>query len=83
MQPIVIDPDSAALKERFALIKTPRRNRKRFPEGCVTVMASLDAALAAADAGRNLFPAVVYGPSASSEGQKIYYLVHWLDGADT
>jgi len=82
MQHIVIDPDSVALEERFALIKTPRRNRKRFPEGCVTVMETADAALAAADDERNLFPAVVYGPSASSEGQKIYYLVHWLDGTD-
>jgi hypothetical protein len=78
MPNVIIDPESKSLQERFALIKTPRRARKRFPEGCVEIVASQEAAQAAADADRNLHPAVVYGPSVSSESQRIYYLVRWL-----
>lgn len=78
-QLILVDPDSQALRERPALIHTKRRNRKRFPEGCVTLMDSEAAALAQADNTRDLLAAVVYGPSVSSESQRIYYLVTWLD----
>lgn len=78
-QHIIVDPESSSLQERHAVIKTPRRGRKRFPEGCVEVVDSAEAALAAADARRNLHPALVYGPSVSSESQRIYYLVRWLD----
>jgi hypothetical protein len=35
-------------------------------------------ALAGADAVRNIVPAVVFGPSRSSEGFKLFYLVRWL-----
>jgi len=75
---ITVDPESAALQERFALIKTPKLNRKRFPEGCVTLVDSAQTALRDAAPERNLHPAVVYGPSVSSESQRIYYLVQWL-----
>jgi hypothetical protein len=78
-QHIVVDPESSSLQERHAVIQTPRRARKRFPEGCVSVVDSAEQALAAADPDRNLHPAVVYGPSVSSESQRIYYLVRWLD----
>jgi hypothetical protein len=78
MPHVIVDPESTSLQERWALIKTPRLSRKRYPEACVTVVASEEDARAAADAGRNLHPAVVYGPSVSSESQRIYYLVRWL-----
>lgn len=78
MPHIIVDPESTSLQERFALIKTPRKSRKRYPEGCVEIVESADAARAAADSTRNLHPAVVYGPSVSSESQRIYYLVCWL-----
>lgn len=78
MAHIVIDPESRSLEERCALIKTPRKNRKRFPEGCVQVMDDVSQALDAADPAHNLYPAIVYGPSVSSESQRIYYLVRWL-----
>jgi hypothetical protein len=78
MPNVIVDPESRSLQERFALIKTPRRSRKRYPEGCVEIVASQDAAQQAADAGRNLHAAIVYGPSVSSESQRIYYLVRWL-----
>ena len=78
MPHVIVDPDSTSLQERCALIQTPRKSRKRFPEGCVSVVASAEAAREAADPARNLHPAVVYGPSVSSESQRIYYLVRWL-----
>jgi len=77
-QRIIVDPESTSLQERFALVKTPRKNRKRYPEACVTPMKSEAAARQALDEQRNLYPAVVYGPSVSSESQRIYYLVRWL-----
>jgi len=78
MPHVIIDPESRSLQERFAVIKTPRKSRKRYPEASVQVFDSNEAALAAADARRNLHAAVVYGPSVSSESQRIYYLVKWL-----
>jgi len=78
MQPIVIDPASTSLNQCFALILSKRRSRKRFPEGCVTLMESAADAIAAADANKDLYAAVVYGPSPSSEGLRVYYLLRWL-----
>ena len=62
----------------FAVIFTPRQDRKRFPAGCVEIFASGEAALAAADPGKKRHAARVVGPSKSSEGQYIYYLMEWL-----
>ncbi|MGD2119422.1 MAG: hypothetical protein PVG66_13755 [Chromatiales bacterium] len=76
---IILDPDSAALQNHFAVVHAPRRSRKRFAESCVTLVADADAALAHADTAANRHAAVVYGPSVSSESQRIYYLVKWLD----
>lgn len=70
------DPETRVSEECFALVRTPRRNRKRFPAGCVTVVDSREAALAGADTG--VHAARVLGPSRSSEGQYIYYLLEWL-----
>ena len=78
MPHVIVDTESTSLQERFALIKTPRQSRKRFPEACVSVVESESAAREAADPSKNLHPAVVYGPSVSSENQRIYYLVRWL-----
>ena len=78
MAHIIVDPESTSLQQRFALIKTPRTTRKRYPEGCVEIMASEDAARAGADPVRNLHAAIVYGPSVSSESQRIYDLVRWI-----
>ncbi len=79
MPQILIDPESKSLAERFALVKTPRKNRSRYPEACVTPVADEQEAQAGAGSAPDLHPALVYGPSKSSEGQRIYYLVHWLD----
>jgi hypothetical protein len=73
-----MDPASTSLDQRYALILSKRRSRNRFPEGCVTIMESGADAISAADNDNNLYAAVVYGPSPSSEGLRIYYLVRWL-----
>ncbi len=78
MQHVIVDPDSKSLDQHFALIRAPRRTRARYPEGCVTLMADERSALAGADPAHNLHPAEVYGPSSSSEGQRIFFLVRWL-----
>jgi hypothetical protein len=78
MPQVIVDPESKSLAERFALIKSPSRRRARFPEGCVTIVDTEQAAMLGRDEGRKLMPAVVYGPSSSSEGQRLYYLVRWL-----
>jgi len=76
---VIVDEASSSLSERFALIKTPKRNRPRYPQGCVTPVDDEAAARAGADPARNLHAALVYGPSHSSEGIKVFYLVRWLD----
>jgi hypothetical protein len=78
MPKILIDPESKSLDQRFALVKSRRTDRARYPEGCVTIVATESEALTGADQTRHLHPAIVYGPSSSSEGQRLYYLIRWL-----
>ncbi len=74
-----IDTESEAARERWAVVHTPRPERKRrFSESCVRLVSSEAEAIAMADAGRNEYPARVYGPSKSSEGLRLYYLIRWL-----
>ena len=73
------DPQTNVSQERFAVIFTPRQNRKRFPAGCVEIFDTLEAVLAAADPDNKRHAARVVGPSKSSEGQFIYYLINWLE----
>lgn len=72
------DPETAVSQERIAVVQTARQSRKRFPAGCVEIVDSVDLAIEKAGAGNNLYAARVLGPSKSSEGQYIYYLVEWL-----
>ena len=78
MQPIVIDPASTSLARHPALVLTRRRSRKRFPEGCVTLMETEADAISGAQPDQDLYAALVYGPSPSSEGLRLFYLVRWL-----
>ena len=73
------DPETGVSQVRFVVIFTPRRNRKRYPAGCVEVFASREAAVEAADPSNRRHAARVLGPSKSSEGQYIYYLLEWLE----
>ena len=72
------DPQTSVSTECFAVIFTPRQDRKRYPAGCVEVFETRQAALDAADPENKRHAANVVGPSKSSEGQLIYYLLGWL-----
>jgi hypothetical protein len=73
------DPQTGVSQVRFAVIFTPRTSRKRYPAGCVEIFESEAAARTSADPDNKRHAARVVGPSKSSEGQFIYYLVEWLD----
>ncbi len=72
------DPQTSVSQVRFAVIFTPRQDRKRYPAGCVEIFESEEAAVMAADPENKHYAARVVGPSKSSEGQFIYYLMEWL-----
>jgi hypothetical protein len=72
------DPETGVSQVRFAVIFTPRQSRKRYPAGCVEIFSTAEAAQAAADPDNKRHAARVVGPSKSSEGQFIYYLLEWL-----
>jgi hypothetical protein len=78
MKSSLIDPDVDLAREYYALVYSPSPNRKRFPENCVTVKATEEEARAGASVAKKLVPAVVFGPSRSSEGFRLFYLVRWL-----
>ncbi len=77
------DPDGGVSELQFAVIYAPKlnksgRNRKRFSANCVEIKATENEAHEDEDHQKNLYAARVLGPSKSSEGQYIFYLVEWL-----
>ncbi|OHC66244.1 MAG: hypothetical protein A3H93_15200 [Rhodocyclales bacterium RIFCSPLOWO2_02_FULL_63_24] len=77
---IYLDAEAPQLvRPHYAVVNVRRSSRKRFPESCVELMADAATALAGADPARDLHAAEVMGPSRSSEGVRLYYLVRWLD----
>jgi hypothetical protein len=74
------DPDNTLIQTCYAVIYTPSRRRKRFPENCVSPTDSAEDAIRLAKTAKDSHPAQVVGPSRSSEGFRLYYLVRWLDG---
>lgn len=77
---VYLDAEAPQLVQaHFAVVNVRRGSRKRFPESCVDLMADAALALAAADPAQNRHAAEVMGPSRSSEGFRLYYLVRWLD----
>ena len=76
---IDIDPDSDVVQEQFAIVYCPRRKRDRFPEGSVEIVTTAAAAREGADPDKHRYAALVVGPSRSSEGARLYYLVEWLE----
>jgi hypothetical protein len=55
------------------------KTRTRFPEGVVEIYPGEAEALAHADPARSRHAALASGPSRSSEGFRMFYLVRWLD----
>jgi len=78
---VPLDPDSRVSQAHWAVIYIPRRSRSRFSANCVQTHDSQEQALQASAPDMNKFAAKVIGPSKSSEGQSIYYLLHWLGQA--
>jgi hypothetical protein len=77
---LISDSESPTVATGHVVIYAPRRgNRKRFPENCVTLYASESEACYAARPEQGYFAAVASGPSRSSEGFRLFYLVRWLD----
>ncbi len=72
------DAETDVSQEHWAVIYMPGRNRQRYPANCVRLMGSEEKARAEGRPAQRLFPARVLGPSKSSEGQEVYYLVEWL-----
>ena len=72
------DPEGGVSKEQFAVVYAPRAKRHRFSANCVEIMPSREQAIDQSEPAVNRYPAKVLGPSKSSEGQYIYYLVEWL-----
>ncbi|MCP3662644.1 MAG: hypothetical protein GY696_09145 [Gammaproteobacteria bacterium] len=79
MARIPADPETSVVNRCYAVVYTKKRQRNRFPENCVEVKATQDEALTAADPDQSRYPALVYGPSRSSEGFRLFYLLEWLD----
>ena len=73
------DPYTKVSEEQFAVVYVPKRSRNRFPKGCVEIVHSHEEAIEQSNPQEKKFAARVLGPSKSSEGQYIYYLVEWLD----
>ena len=73
------DPETSVSNMEYAVVYVPRRSRSRFSAGCVEIKASAADAIEEADPDNKRFAARVSGPSKSSEGQSIYYLLEWLD----
>jgi hypothetical protein len=75
------DVESNVVGTSAVVIYAPsgKTTRTRFPEGVVEVYASEDEARTHADPEKNRHAALASGPSRSSEGFKMFYLVRWLD----
>jgi hypothetical protein len=76
---VYFDPEAKIVGEHFAVVQAAQAKRKRFPESVVEVVADEQAALAAACPAEGRYAGVVAGPSRSSEGFRLYYLVRWLE----
>ena len=83
------DPAGGVSDIQYAVVYEPKRNKKskreskrnnkRFSANCVEIKASEEEALTYASEDQTRYAAKVLGPSKSSEGQFIYYLVEWLE----
>jgi len=76
---ITLDDETQLVREHYAVVQARKPGRKRFAEDCVEVVASESLARERARPAEDLHAARVAGPSRSSEGVRLYYLVYWLE----
>jgi hypothetical protein len=72
------DPEGGVSTIQYAVVRGASGRRKRLPAACVTPCTSATEAVVAASRQAGSRAAEVLGPSKSSEGQYLYYLVRWL-----
>lgn len=74
------DVESNIVGTSAVVIYSPSgKNRKRYPEGVVEIYPSEAEARSHAVPEQHRHAAIASGPSRSSEGFKLFYLVRWLD----
>jgi len=73
------DQESSASNLEYAVVYVPKRSRNRFAASCVEIKACAAEALDEADPDKKRYAARVSGPSRSSEGLYLYYLIEWLE----
>jgi len=75
------DPETSVSQTHFAVVHAPHRRRRRFPAALITLAEGPEEAVRLAQQDADRHAAEVLGPSKSSEGQFLYYLVRWLEEA--
>ncbi len=73
------DPEAGSSNLEYAVVYVPKHSRNRFAASCVEIKSCAADALDDADPEDKRYAARVSGPSKSSEGQYIYYLIEWLE----
>jgi len=75
------DPQTNVSNLQFAIVYAPRRkaNRNRIPQSCVELKDNKEQALEDSAPDSKRYAAQVLGPSKSSEGQFIFYVMEWLE----
>ena len=75
------DPQTNVSNIQFAIVYAPRRkaNRHRIPQSCVELKDNKEQALEDSTPNKKRYAAQVLGPSKSSEGQYIFYVMEWLE----
>ena len=72
------DPIEGVSKIHYAVIYAPRAKRHRFSANCVQICETKEEAIERSDKQNHLLAGKVLGPSKSSEGQFIFYLIEWI-----
>ena len=75
---VPLDPESNVSEQHWAVVYVPRRSRNRFAASCVELFKDKKEMLTHSAPAKRKFAASVIGPSKSSEGQSIYYLIQWI-----
>jgi len=78
MRGIYLDPEAPVIEEQYAVVHVPRRSRNRVPLSSVTIAASEQLAREQAQPKNKRYAARVVGPSRSSEGLQIFYVIEWF-----
>ncbi len=77
MQGYSLDPHPSikVVTEQYAVVLIPRVKRERVPANNVEIVDDLATAMERSDPDKHLYAAKVLGPSRSSEGVILYYIL--------